>query len=308
MRLAGVDIGTLTCRLLIADVDAERRLVERRADRRMLRLGEGVDRTQTLRPEAMARVVETLREWRAAIDAAGVQGEIAVATSAVRDAKNRDEFLALVKDAAGFSVEVISGEEEARRTLLGIRAGLPADVSGILGLDIGGGSTEFIVDIPGRAPIVRSVELGVVRLVERVLHGDPPSALEIREARSLIRRSVEAVRPALDGLEGTTFLGTAGSITTLTAMAQGLAVYQPARVHNYRLSWAAICRLEGEILKRTRADRRGMRGLEPGREDVIAAGVLILRGVMEALGYSECLVSDYGLREGVLIDLAARMR
>jgi exopolyphosphatase/guanosine-5'-triphosphate,3'-diphosphate pyrophosphatase len=308
MLLAGVDIGTLTCRLLIAQVTPEGSLVERRSDRRILRLGEGTDRTGTLSQAAMARVVRTMRDWRAVVDAAHVEGETAVATSALREARNRDEFVAQVKHEAGFSVEVISGEEEARRTLLGIRAGLPSDVSRILGLDIGGGSTEFIVDIPGHVPRVRSIELGVVRLTERILHHDPPTAEEIRTARELVRASTEAVNPSLGLLSGTTFVGTAGSITTLAAMVQQLPAYQPARIHNYRLGLEAVYQLERDILSRTKAQRRGMPGLEPGREDVIAAGVLILRGVMETLGYADCLVSDYGLREGVLIDLATRLK
>lgn len=308
MLLAGVDIGTLTCRLLIAEVTADGRLGERRSERRILRLGEGIGRTRTLSAAAVARVIGTLREWRAVVDAAHVKGETAVATSAVRDARNRDQFVARVKEEAGFSVEVISGEEEARRTLLGIRAGLLPGVAGLLGLDIGGGSTEFIVDMPGRSPVVRSIELGVVRLTERVFHHDPPTAAEIRQARELVRISTETVRPVLGSLEGTTFLGTAGSITTLAAMAQQLPSYQPARIHNYRLGLDTIRRLEEDVLGRTNAQRQGMPGLEPGREAVIAAGVLILRGVMEILGYRDCLVSDYGLREGVLIDLAERLK
>jgi exopolyphosphatase/guanosine-5'-triphosphate,3'-diphosphate pyrophosphatase len=307
MLLAGVDIGTLTCRLLIAEVTADGRLGERRSERRILRLGEGIDRTRTLSEAAVARVIGTLQEWRAVVDAVRVKGETAVATSAVREARNRDQFVARVKKEAGFSVEVISGEEEARRTLLGIRAGLPPGVAGLLGLDIGGGSTEFIVDMPGRSPVVRSIELGVVRLTERVFHHDPPTAAEIGQARELVRIGTEAVRPVLGSLEGTTFLGTAGSITTLAAMAQQLPSYQSARIHNYRLGLDTIRRLEEDLFGRTKTQRQGMPGLEPGREEVIVAGVLILRGVMEILGYRDCLVSDYGLREGVLIDLAQRL-
>ena len=167
MRLAGVDIGTLTCRLLIADVPADGRLIEVQSERRILRLGEGVDQTKQLSIAAMDRVVQCLREWRALIDASHVDATAAVATSAVRDAANRDEFLDRVKREAGFEVELISGEEEARRTMLGIRSGLPAGVTHVLALDIGGGSTEFILDRPGENPVVRSIDVGVVRLCER---------------------------------------------------------------------------------------------------------------------------------------------
>lgn len=307
MILAGVDIGTLTCRLLIARVSEEGRLTELRSDRRIVRLGEGVDRYHALRPDAMDRVISALLEWRKVIETYPVDGEIAVATSAVRDAKNRDEFLGRIKRETGFEVELISGEEEARRTMLGIKAGLPDGVSSVLGLDIGGGSTEFILDRPGRAPIVRSIDIGVVRLTERMLLHDPPTERERQAAYEMIKKETEQVRAWLGDFSGATFVGTAGTITTLAAMAQQLPAYEPARIHNYALNLATVQKLEQDLCSRTKTQRRGMPGLEAGREDVIVAGVLILRTVMETLGYQECLVSDYGLREGILIDLARRL-
>ncbi len=305
--LAGVDIGTLTCRLLIARVSDAGRLNELRSDRRILRLGEGVDRTRTLRPEAITRVIQTLKEWKQVIETYPVEWTIAVATSAVRDSVNQDEFLDRVKREIGWEMELISGEEEARRTMLGIRSGLPANVSTMLALHIGGGSTEFILDRPGSAPFIRSIDLGVVRLTERVLRCDPPAADEVQAVRALIRKETETVRAQLGDLEGITFVGTAGTITTLAAMAQRLPAYEPARIHNYRLSLETIRDLEQELLRRTNAQRQGLPGLERGREDVIVAGTIMLRTVMEMLGQSACLVSDLGLREGVLIDLARRL-
>src|SRR5213594_2283265 len=307
MVLAGVDIGTLTCRMLIARVSETGRLTELRSDRRIVRLGEGVDQNSRLRPDAMDRVISTLMEWRKVIETYPVDRQIAVATSAVRDARNRDEFLGRVKREVGFEVELISGEEEARRTMLGMRSGLPDGVSSILGLDIGGGSTEFILDHPGSASIVRSIDIGVVRLTERMLLHDPPTEIELQAAREVIKKDTEQVRGLLGDLSGTTFVGTAGTITTLAAMAQQLPRYEPARIHNYGLKLATVQKLEQELLSRTKAQRRGMLGLEVGREDVIVARVLILSTVLETLGYAECLVSDLGLREGVLIDLASRM-
>ncbi|HEX9742832.1 MAG TPA: Ppx/GppA phosphatase family protein [Nitrospiraceae bacterium] len=308
MLLAGIDIGTLTCRLLIGRVSGDGRLAEVHSDRRILRLGEGVDRDHLLRPAAIARVVETLRDWRDVINRHQVDGQIAVATSAVRNARNREEFLGRVKQEVGFDIEIISGEEEARRTLLGIRSGLPAGVTTILGLDIGGGSTEFILDRPGHEPVMHSIEIGVVRLTERLLTSDPPTTDQIQSARELVQKETEQIRTMLGDLQGVTFVGTAGSITTLAAMAQKLTTYEPIRIHNYRLSLETIRGLEREILSRTKAQRREMPGLEAGREDVVVAGTLILHGVMETLGFTEGLVSDVGLREGVLIDLAARIR
>jgi exopolyphosphatase / guanosine-5'-triphosphate,3'-diphosphate pyrophosphatase len=307
MRLAGVDIGTLTCRLLIADLATDGRLIEIRSERRILRLGEGVDQTKRLSVMAMDRVVQYLSEWREIIEASYVDATAAVATSAVRDAANRDEFLDRVKREAGFEVELISGEEEARRTMLGIRSGLPAGVTDVLALDIGGGSTEFIMDCPGQPPIVRSIDIGVVRLCERLLHHDPPTGKEVRQAREWVASETTAAVAGMGNYQTATFVGTAGTVTSLAAMAQKLSTYEPARIHNYKLQLTAIQELEQTLLSRKKADRAGLPGLEKGREEVIAAGAIIIRTIMETLGLSVVLVSDLGLREGVLIDLAARI-
>ena len=307
-RLAGVDIGTLTCWLLVADLPHGERLKEIRSERRILRLGEGVDQTKQLSVTAMDGVLQCLKEWRELIDIAQVDAVAVVATSAVRDAENRDEFLGRVKHEAGFEVELISGEEEARRTMLGIRSGLPIGLTDVLALDIGGGSTEFIFDRPEQPPVVRSIDIGVVRLCERLLHHDPPTDGEVREAREWIARETKAAVAGMDSYHTSTFVGTAGTVTSLAAMAQKLPTYEPARIHNYTLSLDTILELEQTLLSRKKAARTGLPGLEKGREEVIAAGVIIIRTIMETLGITSVLVSDLGLREGVLIDLAARTR
>jgi exopolyphosphatase/guanosine-5'-triphosphate,3'-diphosphate pyrophosphatase len=306
-RLAGIDIGTLTCRLLIADLLPGSPLKELRSERRILRLGEGVDQTKRLSSAAMDRVIHCLREWQEIIATYHVDAATAVATSAVRDAENRDEFLERVGFEAGFDVEVITGDEEARRTLLGIRSGLPDGVTDILALDIGGGSTEFILDRPSQKPIVRSIDIGVVRLCERLLHHDPPTSEEVQQAREWVERETRAAVGDMKGYQTATFVGTAGTITCLAAMAQKLPAYEPARIHNYRLQLATIQELEQTLLSRKKADRVGLPGLEKGREEVIAAGAIIIRTIMETLGIPSVLVSDLGLREGVLIDLAMRI-
>ncbi|MGH7183482.1 MAG: exopolyphosphatase [Nitrospiraceae bacterium] len=308
VRLAGVDIGTLTCRLLIADLSFDGHLVAIRSERRILRLGEGVDQTKQLNGAAIDRVLHCLKEWREVINASSVDGIAVVATSAVRDAANRDEFLDRIKGEAGLEVELISGEEEARRTLLGIRSGLPVGTTDLLALDIGGGSTEFILDRPGQSPVVRSIDIGVVRLCERLLHHDPPTGEEIRQAREWVARETKAAIAGMGNYQATTFVGTAGTITSLAAMAQELPSYEPARIHNYELQISAIQDIEHTLLTRKKADRTGLPGLEKGREEVIAAGAIIIRTVMETLEVSSVLVSDLGLREGVLIELAKRPR
>jgi len=307
VRLAGIDIGTLTCRLLIAYLLPGGRLKEVHAERRILRLGEGVDRSKRLSAAAMERVVHCLKEWHEAVGEHRVAGCAVVATSAVRDAANRSEFLTLVTRETGFAVEVISGDEEARRTMRGIRSGLPAGVTGVLALDIGGGSTEFILERPGREPVVKSIDIGVVRLSERMLHHDPPATEEIQRAREWIRQETERAVAGMPPRGDFTFVGTAGTITALAAMAQKLPAYEPARIHNYTLQLGIVNELEQQLLGRTKSGRVGFPGLERGREEVIVAGAIILRTVMEALGEKECLVSDLGLREGVLLTLADRL-
>lgn len=302
--LGGIDIGTLTCRLLIGQVAEGGHLTELYGDRRILRLGEGLDGHGTLQGSAMDRVLGTLRDWRTVIEGYKPKAVSVVATSAVRAASNRLDFLRRVQIETAFEVEVLTGEEEARLTLLGIRSGLSSDISDILGLDIGGGSTEFILDSPGAHPIIQSIELGVVRLAERLLRSDPPTGLELQKAKDLIQAQIAETRQALGELHGFTLVGTAGTITTLAAMDLRLPTYRRACLHNYRLRREAIEALEQALLVRTRTQRRDLPGLEPGREDLIIGGTLILLGVMGSFGFTECLVSDRGLREGLLVRLA----
>lgn len=305
--LAGIDIGTLTCRLLIAELAPSGTLREVRSDRRILRLGQGVDRDRMLRGDAMARVAETLKEWCTLMEGYQVDASIAVATSAVRDVGNREEFVRLIHRQTGLEIQILSGEEEARRTILGIRSGLPAGVSDVLALDIGGGSTEFILDRPGQTPMMRSVDIGVVRLCERLLRHDPPTSEEIHQAREWVRAETVAAVGEMTLPVGLTFVGTAGTITSLAAMAQQLPTYEPARIHNYRLARTVVEELESTLLARTKSERVGLPGLEANREEVIAAGAIILRTVMETVRIPSLLVSDLGLREGVLLDLATRL-
>ncbi|MDH3503615.1 MAG: Ppx/GppA family phosphatase [Nitrospirota bacterium] len=306
MLLAGIDIGTLTCRLLVAEVNppSEFRVVD--ADRRILRLGEGVDQYKRLSDEAMDRVVAKLKEWREKTAKYSLDGVVVVATSAVRESENRQEFLTRVKQETGWDVEILSGAEEARRTLLGIRFGLPPAIKEFLGLDIGGGSTECILAQEGKAPAVISLDLGVVRLLERVFRQDPPAASEIHKAEAVIDQELANVSKAFGSMPRIPLVGTAGTVTTLAAMAQGLPRYESARVHNYELPLSTIKRLEQDLITKVGPQRLAMPGLEPGREYVIVVGTIILRRVMETFGFETCLVSDFGLREGILVDLATK--
>jgi exopolyphosphatase/guanosine-5'-triphosphate,3'-diphosphate pyrophosphatase len=264
MLLAGIDIGTLTCRLLVADVNppGEFKVVD--GDRRILRLGEGVDQHKRLSQAAMDRVVTTLKEWKDRTAKYPLQAVVVVATSAVRDSANRQDFLTRVAQETGWGVELLLGEEEARRTLLGLRFGLPLSITEFVGLDIGGGSTECILAQSGKAPSVISLELGVVRLMERVFYQDPPSVQEIHKAEVMIEDELTKVSKAIGLFHGIPLVGTAGTVTTLAAMAQKLPRYESARVHNYALTLSTIKRLEQDLITKTGPQRLAMPGLEPG--------------------------------------------
>jgi exopolyphosphatase/guanosine-5'-triphosphate,3'-diphosphate pyrophosphatase len=304
--IAGIDLGTLTCRLLVAQVEGGGIQQELFSDQRMLRLGEGVQASGQLQPEAIRRVLDTLVEWKQVIERHRPDRVCMVATSAVRDAGNQREFLAQVKETVELDVEVISGEEEARRTMLGIRSGLPPGVDDVFGLDIGGGSTELIVSRKGCPMTLRSINVGVVRLTEQFLTGESVSAQALEAARQHLRVLRERVQVELGDLTELTLVGTAGTVTTLSAMAQGLSRYEPHLIHNSRLTSQTVVRLESQLLGRTKETRRDLPGLEAGREDVIVAGTLILREMMDGLGFRECVVSTLGLREGVVLECASR--
>ena len=307
MLLAAIDIGTLTCRLLVAEVNLPGEFKEIDADRRILRLGEGVDQHKRLSAEAMDRVVETLKEWREQTAKYPLDAMVVVATSAVRESDNRQEFLTRVKRETGWDVEVLTGEEEARRTLLGIRFGLPQTIADFLGLDIGGGSTECILDRKGQVPLMISLDLGVVRLLERVFRHDPPSAQDLQNAEICIDEQLAKVVEVFREVPHLPLVGTAGTITTLSAMAQSLQQYDRTRVHNYELTLSTVKSLEKGLIAKTASERLGMPGLGEGREFVIVAGTVILRRIMETFGLATCLVSDFGLREGILVDKAGKL-
>jgi exopolyphosphatase/guanosine-5'-triphosphate,3'-diphosphate pyrophosphatase len=307
MRLAAIDIGTLTCRLLVAEVNLPDEFKEMDADRRILRLGEGVDHHKRLSTDAMDRVVGTLKEWKERTAKYDLDALAIVATSAVRESDNRQEFLTRVKRETGWDVEVLTGEEEARRTLLGIRFGLPETITGFLGLDIGGGSTECILDRKEQSPKVISLDLGVVRLLERAFHHDPPTAQELQNAVACIDEQLAKVVQEFGVVQNIPLVGTAGTVTTLAAMAQSLKQYDRTRVHNYELTLLTVKSLEKELIAKTGSERIAIPGLEPGREYVIVAGTVILRRIMETFHFTTCLVSDYGLREGILVDKAGKL-
>ncbi|RMH36483.1 MAG: Ppx/GppA family phosphatase [Nitrospirae bacterium] len=306
--VVGIDIGTLTCRLLVATVTSNGEIIPVQTDRRILRLGEGVDKSKRLTLSAMARVIETLRAWRNDLARYPVVATMVVATSAVREAENQHEFLELVRKATDFEIEVLTGAKEAEYTLRGIRAGLPVEVKQFIGLDIGGGSTEFMRACDHERPSLCSIDVGVVRMTERFLQSDPPTKAAIGQLEHLVRKEVERIGGDFCWTPETTLVGTAGTITTLAALVQRLTDYDPSKIHSFVLDLATVREWDQRLRTSTRSSRRALPGLEAGREDVIVTGTILLRVIMEQLGFDRCVVSEYGLREGIVWEAARRVR
>jgi exopolyphosphatase/guanosine-5'-triphosphate,3'-diphosphate pyrophosphatase len=316
MILAGIDIGTNTLRLLIADTNGSS-LRELHGDRRITRLGRGLDRSGVLSRDVREASLAVLSEFAAEIKRRGAEAVSAVGTSALRNARNADEFIADVRARTGIAVDVISGEEEARLTLLGVAAaiGRPGGEDGgpgpALVVDIGGGSTEVIVARGTAHPGIASLRLGAVYLTERFICHDPPTEAEVAALRAAVR---EELTNAGDTLVGEPdhrpgqCIGTAGTITTLAAVDQALPHYDPSKINGYALSASSISRIVEGLAAATLAERRSITGLERGREDIILAGAIVAQEIMGRWGYDRMLVSDWGLREGTVLDLYGKAR
>ena len=305
-RLGAIDIGTNSVRLLVADVDgagadAAMHTIDRRM--RITRLGQGVDEARRLRPEAIDRTLDALREYRGALDDLGARRVRATATSAARDAANRDDFFGPAGDVLGIEPELISGNEEAKLSFVGATAGL-SDPAPYLVVDIGGGSTEFIVGTREPDGLI-SVDMGSVRLTEQYLASDPPAPEELSAAKSIVRdhlADVEREIPAV--LDAGTLVGVGGTITTVAAIELGLPEYDPDKINHFRLTKAAAEDVFRTLATETAEERRHNPGLDPGRVDVIVAGALELVTIMRAYSFDEMLVSEADILDGLVRTLA----
>jgi exopolyphosphatase/guanosine-5'-triphosphate,3'-diphosphate pyrophosphatase len=271
------------------------------------RLGEGLHRAGILQGEAMTRALDAVRAYRDRARGLGAERVLVVATAAVREAGNRDEFVGRLTAEPGIEVRVVNGDEEARLALLGVAAGLPAGVaraqSPYAVLDVGGGSTELIVARGSRYVAAVSVRLGVVPLVERFLHADPVDWAEYSAcAEHVSARLAAEAWPELRPLAPRLLVGTAGTITTLAALDLALVSYDPARVQGHRLTAEAIRRLLYRLGALHVAERARLPGLEPGRADLIIPGIAVTLAVLAGLGLDALRVSDSGLREGILLE------
>jgi exopolyphosphatase / guanosine-5'-triphosphate,3'-diphosphate pyrophosphatase len=303
VRVAAIDVGTNSTRLLVADQQAEGfRSVERLLT--ITRLGEGVDERRMLSERALRRTLDTIAEYAARCGEYGVERLRVTGTSAVRDAHNRGEFFAGVRLLTGREPELLSGEAEARATFRGVRSDLGGD-DPILVVDIGGGSTEFTY---GRLEPERlaSSDFGCVRMLEKHLHSDPPTADEITALRAEVDDAIAGVAPGLAVPTGARLVGVAGTVTQLAALQAALPVYDPDVVHHSVLGHGDVRRLARRLGSLPYVQRRRVKGLEPGRVDVIVAGASILLCVMEAFDAAEILVSEKDILDGLVLELLER--
>ncbi len=299
-RLAAIDIGTNTIKLLVAAVDA-RALIALYEDSQTTRLGEGVSKTKQLTPEAIERTSVGLASFAGKAREMGVTKIFAVATSGAREGENTAQFLARAREVAGLDVEIISGEREAELIFTGVSTDADLRSQRLLVMDVGGGSAEIITGLSGRIERRVSVPAGAVRLTERFFHGDPIPQFELdallRHGRELLRPEIAPCSP-----EGRVMIGTGGTVTTAAAIDQSLSRFSIEKVNRYSLTQQRLA----EMLERLRtlplAERRQVPGLPPKRADIIVAGLAMYVVAMELAGIEQLTVSTRGLRFGLLAE------
>ncbi|MGL5929871.1 MAG: exopolyphosphatase [Dermatophilaceae bacterium] len=311
-RVAAVDCGTNSIRLLVADVDADRRLTDVVRRMEVVRLGQGIDRTGRIAPEAMTRTVAAAHEYAEQCRELDVERVRFVATSASRDADNAAEFVDRVRIAFTrwqIAPEVVSGEEEAQLSFTGATGGLAA--LGIRGpylvVDLGGGSTELVRGTD-RVEAARSVDAGCVRMTERHLRSDPPTGAEVGAARRDVDAVLDVAEQVVDLTGVATVVGLAGSITTVTAHLLGLDRYDPGRIHLARRPVPAHRASAEALLRMTRAERAALPYMHPGRVDVIGAGALVWDAVLARVGdrspAADVVTSEHDILDGIALSIA----
>jgi exopolyphosphatase / guanosine-5'-triphosphate,3'-diphosphate pyrophosphatase len=305
-RVAAIDCGTNSIRLLVADVDPARgTLVDIERQMEIVRLGEAVDRTGRLAPAALARTFVACEQYAGVIRATGAGAVRFVATSASRDVDNRDDFVAGVRERLGVDPEVVTGETEAQLSFAGATRELAhGEVDPpYLVVDIGGGSTEFVLG-SARPTAARSVDVGCVRMTERHLRDDPPTSDQVAAARADIEAAVRSAGEAVPLAAARSLVGLAGSVTTVAAMALDLPAYDAERIHHSRISAADVHDVAGRLLGMTHDQRAALPFMHPGRVDVIGAGALILAVILEQVTVDEVVVSEHDILDGIAWSLA----
>jgi len=302
--VAAIDCGTNSTRLLVTDPDgvALVRLM------RITRLGRGVDATHKLDPEAVHRTIGVLAEFRQTFDRLGARRVRMVATSAVRDAVNGQDFLDAATEVIGSPAELLSGIEEGALAYAGATAGLPSSPGDDVVVDIGGGSTELVLQRSGQIEAV-SLDLGCVRLTERHLESDPPTAAELAAAGAMVDAELDRAIRTVGALRtlrpASRLIGLAGTVSTIAALDQGLAEYDWGHLHHYILSDVAVERWVETLAGEPAEGRLARPGMVAGRQDVIVGGALVLRRVMSRFGFAECLVSESDILDGLSASLLA---
>lgn len=297
---AAIDCGTNSTRLLVAEPGGP--TFERL--NRITRLGQGVDRTRRLAPGAIGRTLDVLRGYREVMDRFSVTAVRMTATSAARDAANREEFFGPAAEIIGAAPELLDGEEEGRLSFAGATAELDAASGPWLVVDVGGGSTELVFGPgPGGGPTaVRSLDMGCVRLTERFLGSDPPGPEQLAEARAFARGLLDravADQPAFLGAR--TLVGLAGTVACLAAVDQEISGYQREKVHHYRLTAASVERILERLAVMTSRQRLGVPGVEAERADVILGGTIVVSEVLQRFGFEECLTSEADILDGLIL-------
>jgi len=300
VRVASVDLGTNSIRLLVTDVD-DGRLDDVVRRQKITRLGEGVDERKRLLPAPIARARNVLVDFRREIEDLGAERTLLVATSAVRDAENGEAFLGEIEWSYGFATRLLSGDEEAQLTFRGAAVGRDLAEETLL-VDIGGGSTEFVVGGPDGLRFHESVDFGSVRLTERFLHSDPPT---VDELDACVHAARELLAERIPGdLRPRTAIGVAGTITSIAALDRGLEDYDPEQVHGHRLSRAGIAAQFDRLAALPLAERRQVPALDPDRAPVIVAGALILQEALQRFGLDGIEASEHDLLDGAALEAA----
>lgn len=311
MRVAGIDCGTNSIRLLVAD-QVGGRLRDVHREMRIVRLGQGVDATGRFAEDALARTGAALADYADLLREFGVDRLRMVATSATRDAANRDEFFAMTARLLGPVVpgavaEVITGTEEAQLSFNGAVGELDSATAPFVVVDLGGGSTEVVLGDGAGVRASHSADIGCVRMTERCLHSDPPTAAEIDDARAVVRQRLGEALRVVPVEHARTWVGVAGTFTTLAALAHRLPVYDSDLIHLSRVSFAELLAVCDELLAMTRAQRAALGPMHEGRVDVIGGGAIVVQELAAALreraGIDELVVSEHDILDGIALSL-----
>ena len=309
-RVGAIDCGTNSIRLLIAEV-VDGRLRDLHREMRIVRLGQGVDATGQFAPDALARTETALVDYAAALGEHGVDAVRMVATSATRDAANRDEFFAMTADVLGAVVpgavaEVITGTEEAALSFHGAVGELDSAAAPFVVVDLGGGSTELVLGTDEVAASF-SADIGCVRITERCLHSDPPTGAELDAARRVVSDALAEALAEVPVAEARTWVGVAGTFTTLAALALRLPRYDPAAIHLSRVPFGALAKVCDDLLIMTRRQRAALGPMHEGRVDVIGGGALVVQELARELGsragLDELVVSEHDILDGIALSL-----